>query len=292
MQVNALAAFVGGHPAHQLGGRHPLVLAQLFQQGRGVLRVDGHHEAARGLGVVEQVLKGQLGLPCLHPVLGEVAVAVHSGRQQAQTGQLQGLGDEGDAGQVQVKLSPAPLGHFKQMAQHAKAGNVSAGVDPVVYHNISGVLIEGHHQALGKCSGLLIGELALDPGGEHSDAHRLGVDQHIAGLGPGVGQEFLGMDKPGDRHAVLGFLVVDAVAPGDNGSCLVGLFVAAPQNGVDRLLGHVFGHCHNVEGQLRLAAHGVHIGQGVGRGDGPKGIGIVGDGGKEVHRLHQSQLVG
>ena len=94
------------------------------------------------------------------------------------------------------------------------------------------------------------------------------------------------MDKAGDGHAVLGLLVIDAVATGDDGTRLVGLLVATPEDGVDRLLGHVLGHRHHVERQLGLSAHGVYIGQGVGRGDGPEGIGIVGNGGKEVYRLH------
>ena len=89
IQVNSLVALIGDHPAHQLGRRHPVVLPQLFQQSRCVLRVDGHHQATGGLGVVQEVLNGQLGLSRLHPTFGKVAVAVYPSGQHPQPGQLQ-----------------------------------------------------------------------------------------------------------------------------------------------------------------------------------------------------------
>ena len=60
---------------------------------------------------------------------------------------------------------------------------------------------------------------------------------------------------------------------------------------MDRLAGHVLGYAHEVQGQLGLPAHSVHVAQGVGGRDLAEEVGIVGNGREEVHRLHQGQLV-
>ena len=57
------------------------------------------------------------------------------------------------------------------------------------------------------------------------------------------------------------------------------------------LLRHILRHGHDVQTQLRLAAHGIHVAEGVGGGDLAEQVGVVGDGGEEVHRLYQGQLV-
>ena len=74
-------------------------------------------------------------------------------------------------------------------------------------------------------------------------------------------------------------------------ACFIHLIVAAAQHIVDGLLRHIGRDSHNVQCQLRLTAHGVHIGEGVGGGNGAESVGIVGDRGEEVHRLHQCQIV-
>ena len=99
------------------------------------------------------------------------------------------------------------------------------------------------------------------------------------------------MDEAGDRQAVLGLVIKNAVSAGDEAPCLVDLVIAPPEHPVDRLIGHIPGDAHQVQGQLGLAPHGVHVAEGVCGGNLAEKVGIVGDGRKEVHRLHQGQLV-
>ena len=83
---------------------------------------------------------------------------------------------------------------------------------------------------------------------------------------------------------------MNGVATGDNGTSLVGLGVAASQDFLNRVLVHFFGDAHNVQCQLGLTAHGVHIAEGVGGGDLPVHEGIIHNGRKKVGGLHNGQL--
>ena len=132
----------------------------------------------------------------------------------------------------------------------------------------------------------------LGGGGQHTDADGLGEQQHIPRLCPGVGQYPVGMDKARHCQTVLGLLVQDAVSPGDESPSLINLVVAAPQQIMDRLLGHIRRDSHDVQAQLRLAAHGIHVRQSIGGGDLPEQIGIIRDGREEIHRLYQGQVIG
>ena len=99
------------------------------------------------------------------------------------------------------------------------------------------------------------------------------------------------MDEARDGQAVLGLVVEDAVAAGDEGARLINLLIAAPEDLMHRVLGHILRHAHDVQSQLGVTAHGVDIRQGVGGCDLAEGIGIVGNGREKVQRLHQRQLV-
>ena len=127
--------------------------------------------------------------------------------------------------------------------------------------------------------------------GNDADTQRFRQQQHIACLCAAVGEHFIGMDKARHRHAVFGLGVKDTVTARNECACFIDLVVAAAQHIVDGLLRHIGRNSHNVQRQFRLAAHGVHIGEGVGGGNGAKSVGIVGDRGEEVHRLHQCQIV-
>ena len=61
---------------------------------------------------------------------------------------------------------------------------------------------------------------------------------------------------------------------------------------MDRFGGHVLGNRHNIQAELGLAAHGVHVGEGVGGGNLTEEIGVVRNGGEEIHRLDQGQAIG
>ena len=61
---------------------------------------------------------------------------------------------------------------------------------------------------------------------------------------------------------------------------------------MDSLLGHILGNAQQVQSQLGLAAHGIHVGQGVGSGDLAEKPGIIHHGREEVHSLDQGQVIG
>ena len=163
-------------------------------------------------------------------------------------------------------------------------------MDLILHHGIPGGLVQGGHHSVGQGKTLFGCQVCLGGGGENTNADGLGKQQHVSGLCAGVGQHLVGVNEAGDGQTVLGFRIQNAVAAGDDGSCLIGLVIAPPQQVVNRLFGHVFRHAQQVQGQLRFAAHGVNVRQGVGGGNLPEKIGIVGNGGEEVHRLHQGQI--
>ena len=75
----------------------------------------------------------------------------------------------------------------------------------------------------------------------------------------------------------------------DEGAAGFGRFgVAAAENLVEHFgIEIAGGETRDVERGERLATHGVHVAERVGRGNGPKGIGIVDDGGEEIDGLHE-----
>ena len=98
--------------------------------------------------------------------------------------------------------------------------------------------------------------------------------------------------KARDCQAVLGLVVVNAVPAHDGGAGLVDLLIAAAQDLVDNVGGHVLGHGHHVKRYLGLAAHGIDVRERVGGGNGTIGVGVIGDGREEVDRLHDGHVVG
>ena len=99
------------------------------------------------------------------------------------------------------------------------------------------------------------------------------------------------MDQSGDAQAVLGLLVLNAVAAGDNRTGLQHLGGAAGQNIAHRLHRKAGGEGQQIHGQGGRAAHGVYVGESIGGGDLTKGIGVVHHRGEEVHRLDHGYVV-
>ena len=57
------------------------------------------------------------------------------------------------------------------------------------------------------------------------------------------------------------------------------------------ILGHIRRDGHDIQAQLRLTTHGIHVAQGIGSCDLAKQIGVIRNGRKKIHRLHQCQLI-
>ncbi|CAN4039423.1 DUF4190 domain-containing protein, partial [Dysosmobacter welbionis] len=103
-------------------------------------------------------------------------------------------------------------GHLIAVAQQAKARYIRAGVDAVLHHGVPGGLVQGGHQFLCQSPPLDRQHLRLLCSGEDANADGLRQQQHVPRPGAGVGQHPVRMDEAGDRQAVLGLVVQDAVA--------------------------------------------------------------------------------
>ena len=96
------------------------------------------------------------------------------------------------------------------------------------------------------------------------------------------------MDEAGDGEAVFEFWVLDGVAADERAAGFGCFGLAAAQNLVEHFGIEVTdGKTRDVERGEGFAAHGVHVAERVGRGNGPKGVGIVDDGGEEIDGLHE-----
>jgi hypothetical protein len=121
-------------------------------------------------------------------------------------------------------------------------------------------------------------------------ADPFGEDQNVTRPRTGVGFHARRMNRAGDRVAELDFIVCDAVSAQDGAPRLMHLLGAALEDRpqvVEIALGRVG---QDGERRNRLAAHGVHVAQRIGCGDGAEGLGVVNDRRKEVDRLHQGEL--
>ena len=100
------------------------------------------------------------------------------------------------------------------------------------------------------------------------------------------------MDESRDAQAVLWLVILNGVAARDDASGLDGFGMAALQNGANVLFRQAIRHTQEVHCHSRFAAHGVHVAQRVRRGNLTEEIRIVHNGGEEVDRLNDGDLVG
>ena len=114
-----------------------------------------------------------------------------------------------------------------------------------------------------------------------------------AGDGGVVADHPVEVDDPGHRHPVLGLRVVDRVPPADVAAGRVRDLQPAAQHLGGELGGqHVAGPAEQVDRDDRGAAHGVDVGEGVGRGDPAERVRVVDDRGEEVRREHEPLTAG
>ena len=191
-----------------------------------------------------------------------------------------------------VQGAAAALGHLEAVAQQGEAGHIGAAVHRVVHQHIPGCLVQGGHLPVDALQHRRFHQLRLGGGGDDPHAQRLCEQQHVAGSGAAVGEHLIRVDKARHRQAVDGLGPVDGMPAGDDRPRLVGLGVAAPQDLVYRVLVHGFGQAHDVQRGAGLAAHGVHVAQGIGRRDLAEEIWVIHDGREKVRGLHQGHLVG
>ena len=198
---------------------------------------------------------------------------------------------EGDVPALDVHGAAAALGHLEAVAQQGKARHIGAAVNPVFHHDIPGGPVQGGHLAIDPVHHRRLRQPRLGGSGQHAHAQRLGQQQDVPGPGPAVGQDAPGVHEPRHRQPINGLRPVDGVAAGDDGPGLIGLVIPAPQQLLHHVLGHGLRQAQDVQGQLGLPAHGVHIADGVGRGDLSIQEGIVHNRREKVRGLHQGRVL-
>ena len=105
-------------------------------------------------------------------------------------------------------------------------------------------------------------------------------------------EDAVGMDESRDAQAVLWLVILTGVDARDDASGLDGFGMPTLQNGANVVFRKAVRHAQKVHRHSWLAAHGVHVAQRVRRGDLAEEIRIIHNGGEEVDRLNDGDLVG
>ena len=211
-----------------------------------------------------------------------VAVAALAAGVGVEGGGFEGAGEEGQAGGVDGGGDAGAFDHFPEVAGEAEAGDVGGGAQAVGDGEVGGVAVEAEHGVDGGVEPGGFAASAAGGGEDEARAEGLGEVEAVAGAEGGLAEEAGGVRKAEDAKAVLGFVVPDGVAAGNDAAGLGDLVGAAADDVGGDGRGEVLGEGGDVEGEGDFAAHGVHVGHGVGGGDGAVLPGVVDEGGEEV----------
>ena len=177
------------------------------------------------------------------------------------------------------------------MAEQTEAGYIRACVHAELHHRVARSLIERGHARKNGIQYVGRTQVGLSGGRQDAGTERFCQKQHITWLRARVGQYLVRMHKTGHAQAIFGFFVQNAVAARNDRSSLIDLVIPAAQQVVHRAVRHGFRDAQQIERDTRLAAHRVHIGQGVCRRDLPEQIRIVCDWREKVHSLHERKVI-
>ena len=154
-----------------------------------------------------------------------------------------------------------------------------------------GRAIQPHHALDGSRQIGLIRLLGFGGGRDDSRADGLRQHQAIARARAAFGEDARGMHEANRGEAILWLVVGDGMPARDQRARLAHLLRAAAQNLGQNLGIEVVGEADEVQGEERVAAHGVDVAEGVGGGDGAEGIGIVHHRREEIRRGNDGLFV-
>jgi len=118
--------------------------------------------------------------------------------------------------------------------------------------------------------------------GGHPGAQRFGEHQHVAGSGLAFGEERIGLRHPERHQPILRFFVLHRVSAPDDRPSLLHLLGTPSQDLSNNCRIQIDRHCRDIERQEGCGSHSIEVGESVGRRDGPEGIGVVHNRGKEI----------
>ncbi len=203
-------------------------------------------------------------------------VAVRGAGDEALLGELGGVLEQRHVGCFQPHSELRPTRQLECMAQYAEAGNVGNGVHVLVLRELGPDAVQGRRGVDHLLIGLGQQRGLLDRGRVDADADRLGEDQLVARLRIGVAPHLIRPADADHRQAIDRLGAIDRMATSHGNACRGTDGRAAFQDlahHLDRNL--VDRHAEDGERHDRLAAHGIDVGDGVGRGDAAEIVGIV-----------------
>ena len=265
---------------------------ELGEDRRGLRRVDTEHEAAGGLRIGEQQLVHLVVVSDLDELQCPRQVPRAAAGHHAVGRQFDGARQKWHCGELEVDRDLGLECHSAEMAEQTEAGHVGAAGDPGSQCQTGGNVVEADHRC-DRSVGLLLGGLtSLDGGGQHADAECLGEDDVLTGAQARIGEEPVRMGFAGDRHAVLGFGVVDRVAAGDHEAGLGGDVLAACEHLAEQCGRQRVGvPADEIQCKQRPTAHRVDVRDAVGSGHTAPGARVVDHRRDEVGGRHEGALV-
>ena len=179
-----------------------------------------------------------------------------------------------------------------QVAEETEARDVGGGAGAGREGGVLGPLVECRHRRYHASEVGVAEPLLLDGLGGDSEAERLAEHQAVADPSVCLGQRSLAVDPSQHAQAVLE-LRVDYGVPAHDGAARLGRLVsAAAEDAPEHLHRHfALGESADRQCDLRLASHGVDVGERVGDGDGAEGLRVVDDGRDEVHGEGEERAV-
>ncbi len=179
------------------------------------------------------------------------------------------------------------------MTEEPETAHVGGRVHGETAQRLHGGPIQLAHGADGRRDRVGRRQVPLDPGGNHSSAERLAEHQAVAGLGARFPVQSVRVGGTEGGEPELGLRIVDRMAARDRYPGLGTDPGGALENGSHDLLRKLAGrNGEDAERKQRSRAHGVQVGERVRRRDRPEVLRVVHQGGEEVDRRHQGDVLG
>ena len=178
------------------------------------------------------------------------------------------------------------------MAQEAEPGHIRGGVHLVPACDLCRRFVQGGHGTDGGFHLFRSGFAHPVGGTDQPHAKRLGQKKLVARAAGIVGRQAVRVYQTSHRQAVLHAGIGNGVPTRQRAPGFGHLFGTAAQDLPQHVQIHALGEADEIQCRFDLTAHGVDIAQGIGRGNLPEGIGVIDHRREEIHRLHQSNVLG
>ena len=182
--------------------------------------------------------------------------------------------------------------HVREMAEKAKAGDISSGPGETRLRDRGTGKVEHGHELGGFLGERFRGETFFNGGRDDARSEWLGEHEVIAGMRSVVGDSAMRMQRSRHREAVKRLGVLHGVTTGKGGSGFGHFVRTAAEDGIHIVERDLVGrHCDDVHRGDRLAPHRVNIRERIGSRDLAEEVGVVDNRGKKIERLHERDFL-